>query len=137
LERQEFVYYNPRIKLRSSGRIAQLFPNYMFVAAIAERWRALLATKGIVRLLMSGVEQPATISQEVIDQLRAREVGGLVKLDQRRFRENQTVQVQRGVFAQQLAIYNGQCGSDRAFVLLRWLGAQRRVKIDEDNLAAV
>ena len=134
LARQGFETYSPRFRSRSTRAVSQLFPGYLFVL-IAERWRAISSTVGVCRLLMSGEETPATVSDEVVEQLRSRhDVEGLVKLDQRKFRRGQSAYVLRGAFADQLAIYDGQCGSDRAFVLLSWLGAQRRVAIDEDNL---
>lgn len=136
LARQGFETYSPRFRTRSTRKVVQLFPGYLFVL-LAERWAAVASTVGVCRLLMSSEERPATVSDEVIEQLRSRhDIDGLVKLDQRKFFKGQSAYVLRGAFADQLAIYDGQCGADRAFVLLNWLGAQRRVAIDEDNLAA-
>lgn len=136
LARQGFETYSPRFRSRATRAVHQLFPGYLFVL-LAERWRAVSSTVGVCRLLMSCDESPAVVSDEVVEQLRSRhDDEGLVKINQRKFHRGQSAYVLRGAFADQLAVYDGQCGSDRAFVLLSWLGAQRRVAIDEDNLAA-
>lgn len=141
LKRQAFEYYNPicdvRVKTARGTvvRQAQLFQDYMFVFVV-DRWRALKSTLGVSQLLMADADTPATVSQEVIDNLRAREENGIFVIGKSRFRDGQQLLVQEGPFAWESVIFDGQSSRDRVFVLLSILGTQRRVEMPEDNLVA-
>src|SRR5580765_3420468 len=76
LMRNGFTTYAPRIKHR--GRIGWLFPTYVFVRTWS-RFYPILWTTGVVRLLMCG-EQPASLADDIIANIRKREIGGFVKL---------------------------------------------------------
>lgn len=142
LREQGFEYYNPKfnekIKLKRGGvtfRRMQLFLGYMFVW-IESDWFPLKSTPGVIGLLMSG-DKPAAVPNSFIEALRAREnEAGNIELDRHKFHLGQSVQVQRGPFAYELGLYDGQSPRDRACVLLRCLGASRRIEMDEDNLVA-
>jgi transcription antitermination factor NusG len=120
LMRLGFVTYAPRIKIR--GRVAWLFPTYLFVGA-REQWYPVLWTNRVVRLLMAG-DQPASVKGEIVSHIRKREVGGFVKLPlpTRRLKPGQQVRIISGSFQGQVGLYEGMSGRDRERVLLELLG---------------
>jgi transcription antitermination factor NusG len=76
LMRIGFETYLPRIKHR--GRIAPLFPSYVFVR-IVDRWYPVRWIPYVIRLIMAG-EQPAAIPETFMADIRKRERNGFVKL---------------------------------------------------------
>src|SRR5690348_8016 len=80
LQRQGFGTYLPRYlkKRRHARRVdmvaAPLFPRYLFVRVDIgrDRWRSILSTFGVSRLLCNG-EVPAPISDQFIASLKSRE----------------------------------------------------------------
>jgi transcriptional antiterminator RfaH len=133
LMRLGLTTYSPRIKIR--GRIAQLFPSYIFVC-VADRWYPILWTNHVVRLLMAG-DQPATVKGEIVTHIRKREVGGFVKLPlpNRRLKPGQKVRVTNGAFQGQIGLYEGMSGRDREKVLLELLGQIVPVELPGKDIA--
>ncbi len=144
LARQNFDVYNPCYLVRRrmpdgrpGVRAVQLFPNYIFVSII-DKWRAVMSTTGVSKLLMSGEEMPAQVPEEVIKEIKNREdKNGYVVLGRNRFESGDRVQIKDGIFALEIGIYEGQRDGDRVAVLLSMLGAKRRVLIKEENLMSV
>lgn len=144
LVRQGFEVYDPRYlakrKLadgRPGVRAVQLFPNYIFVH-IVDRWRAVMSTIGVAKLLMSGDEKPAQVPPEVIDAIRGRQdKAGYVVLGKSKFEPGDRVQIKEGAFAFMTGICESQRDGDRVAILLSMLGTQRRVLIREENLVSV
>jgi transcriptional antiterminator RfaH len=133
LMRANYETYAPRIKQR--GRIALLFPTYLFVRVI-DRWYPILWTIGVTRMLMSG-ERPARLPDEIIPSLRKRERGGLIKLPPpgRALKAGQNVKIIRGSFEGHLALYEGQSGRDRERVLLELLGQLVSIELPSADIA--
>jgi transcriptional antiterminator RfaH len=131
---QGFETYLPRILVAGPvrGRIikrkAPLFPGYVFIF-ITMQWYAVSKTPGIVRLIMDG-EKPAQLADTVVDQIRERESGGVVRLPSRsRFRRGQKVRIVRGVFEGHTGLYDGMVPHQRERILLSLLG-QKDVPIE-------
>jgi transcriptional antiterminator RfaH len=144
LLRQGFEVYLPRyLKRRSHARKiekvpAPLFPRYMFVwiDIATQRWRSVQSTFGVSHLVLNGSD-PAPLAQQVIGCLRAREdASGYVQLEQRpKFALGAKVRVLAGVFADNLALFDGMADRDRVAVLLDLLGRKVRVTLDADMVA--
>jgi transcriptional antiterminator RfaH len=92
--------YLPRIRERrvsKSGRVEvsmPLFPGYAFVA-IELQWHAARWTAGVLGLILAG-DRPARVPDRVIDEIRAREVRGLVELPKAKLKSGTPVRVLRG-----------------------------------------
>jgi transcriptional antiterminator RfaH len=117
--------YLPRIRSqRITGRrkaVTALFPGYAFVL-IELQWHAARWSPGVLRLVLDGV-QPAKVPDKVITELRRRERNGLVELPSPPgFHHGDPVRITRGVFAGQLAIFDGMRAHERVAVLLQLLG---------------
>jgi transcriptional antiterminator RfaH len=121
LMRQGFETYMPRIRI-NTDRIALLFPTYIF-CRIIDRWYSARWTIGVTRMLMDG-DQPARISEQILEEIRQREVGGFVKLPKQNNgkRPGDKVKIIRGSFEGRLAIFDGMSGKERERVLLELLG---------------
>lgn len=144
LNRQGFATYLPRyLKRRRHARrvdtvAAPLFPRYLFVSIDmgVQRWRSIFSTVGVSRIVCNG-EMPTAVPDQVIENLRAREHDGLVKLDFRpSFRIGDKVRLLDGAFADCLGLYEGLKDGDRVALLLDLLGRKVRVTVDTDSVAA-
>ena len=134
LMRHQFETYAPRCKVH--GRIAMLFPSYVFVQS-GPRFYPILWTQGVVRMLMAG-ERPACLADHVIDDVRKREIGGFVKLPQRQARilkKGDGVRViKNSSFAGLTGLYEGMSSHQRARVLLELLGRKVQVELNQSEV---
>lgn len=127
-QREEFVGtqldelqpYLPRFKT-VKGRIAPLFPGYLFVPAV-EHWSPICTTVGVRSLLMSG-DHPARVPHTIIAAWKGKERGGLVQLPPPpRFRPGERLTIIRGSLKHRTVIHAGMVGRDRERVLIEMLG---------------
>lgn len=146
IQRQGSNFYLPRISEQVKVKVADkrkiavertrcLFPNYIFVPIINDRWRFLLNTFGITGVVLMG-QTPAQVPIAIINDLRSREVDGLVNLPARqsRFKAGDRVRVNGGVFTGSVGIYDGTNAKDCLRVLLDFLGRKTSVLIGEEYL---
>src|SRR5262249_1893581 len=134
--------YLPRLRevRHSHGRKIEvrppLFPGYCFVA-ITLQWHAARWSVGVVRLGMDGGE-PARVPGAVINDIRAREVRGLVELPTPPLAQfGDAMRVLRGPFAGRVGLYAGMRPRQRVEILLQLLGDARRVTLAADAVEAV
>jgi transcriptional antiterminator RfaH len=144
LERQDFQTYLPRYlrRRRHARRIdtiaAPLFPGYLFVAVdvARQRWRCIRSTIGVRRLVCNG-DEPTPMPDTVVEELRARENGGLIDLPIRPpCALGGKVRVLDGVFASCMGLFEGMSDSERVAVLLDLLGRKVRILLRRDAVAA-
>jgi transcription antitermination factor NusG len=134
--------YLPRLReqCRSHGRkilvTPPLFPGYAFVL-ITLQWHAARWAPGTCGLIMDGV-QPARVPDHVIEEIRARERGGLVELPKPPSAQpGDRVRVVHGPLAGLAGLYDGMRPRERVLVLLTVLGACRRVELRADDIEVV
>lgn len=126
--------YLPRFK-NLKGRIAPLFPGYLFAPAI-QSWGAICSTIGVRSLLMCG-ENPARVPGHVIASWRAKERGGLVQLPPPpRFTPGQRLTITRGSLKYRTVIHSGMVGKDRERVLIEMLGQHVTIIVASADLAS-
>lgn len=145
LRRQGYGVYLPkyarlRRHARKTEKVARpLFSGYLFVAVEFRRqgWHAINSTLGVARLVAAG-GTPITVSETVIEGLRAREDEyGCVRLQPQRYlKDGDKVRITEGVFESFLGLYESVTGSERALVLIDFLGRKVRALIDPEALAA-
>lgn len=143
LDRQGIETYLPQILMRRrhARKVevvrAPLFPRYLFVSqrSAMRCWRSIRSTFGVSQLVCTG-DMPAVISQRIVDDLRGREEGGIVKLGLRSFKPGDKVRFLEGSFADAIGIYEGMRDEERVSVLLDMLGRKVRVLVDELALGA-
>jgi transcriptional antiterminator RfaH len=144
-----FETYLPRVReTRTTSRVvglagtirrrkveveAPLFPGYCFIL-IELQWHGVNMAAGVIRLLMDG-QQPARVLDAIIDGIREREVGGVVRLPKPpRLKPGDRVRVVRGPFEGHFGLYDGMAPHDRVMVLLSLLGTQVRTEMAEADV---
>lgn len=135
LAQQGFETYLPKFVDRGIQRV--LFPRYLFVW-VADKWRCILGTRGIVSVIMNS-DKPSVLRDEVVQELRQREINGVVALPenvQNGFRVGETVRVVGGPFTGFTGICQGMLAHERESVLLSMLGRKVIVRLSKEDLAA-
>jgi transcriptional antiterminator RfaH len=145
LTRQGYGVYLPRyLKRRRHARRSEtvpapLFPRYLFVAIDrkVQRWRSIQSTIGVRQLVCNG-EDPASVSEGIIAELRGREdERGFVRLERRsRFATGDKIRVVEGVFDACLGLFEDMVDHERVSILLDLLGRKVRVVLHGDAVAA-
>ncbi|HEY2242621.1 MAG TPA: transcription termination/antitermination NusG family protein [Xanthobacteraceae bacterium] len=122
--------------IRAGARVEPLFRGYLFVE-LGGSWAAIENTIGVLKLLRSG-ERPAQLPVFELARLRAMERDGLVRLPKPRgLLIGDKIRVIRGLFADHLAVYDGQSSRDRVWILLEFLGQQTRAEIQRADFRTV
>ncbi|MEL6216636.1 MAG: transcription termination/antitermination NusG family protein, partial [Pseudomonadota bacterium] len=114
-----------------------LFPSYVFIHADPETQSIapVRSTQGVQTFVQFGGDY-ATVSDEIVDQIRYREKSYRNSgFERAEFREGDQVRVSRFGCEQLEAIFACDCGDSRAIVLLNMLGRETRVTVRKQNLA--
>lgn len=135
LERQDVTCVSPMITLDKIVRgkrtevCEPLFPNYLFVEFDPERIHTttISATRGVSNFVRFGA-LPATIPQQVIDELSLRPVQGII--DPLTPQPGDSVVITDGIFSGLQAIYTEPDGEARSMLLLNMLNKKVRQSID-------
>jgi transcriptional antiterminator RfaH len=129
-----FEIYLPRLREHRTvrGRRVEvrplLFPGYAFVLIVLQ-WSAARYSPGVATLVMNG-GGPARVPDDIIDEIRSRERGGLIELPKPPgLRRGDKVHITAGAFSGHLALYQGQAAHERVAVLLTLLGGQHRTEL--------
>jgi transcriptional antiterminator RfaH len=144
LTRQDFQVYCPMIMRRvrharsTSDERRPLFPGYVFVEHALEgrTWRPILGTQGVKSVVRSG-EQPSLLCGSFIDELKAREVQGVVRKPSDPLEVGQRVTVQGTAFDGLVGHIIELRDKDRVMILLELLDKQTRVQLRTENLSPV
>jgi transcriptional antiterminator RfaH len=121
---------------RRRERLRPLFPSYTFVAFQGGRWWDARWCVGVMAVIMNG-GVPAQLSDQIVDEIRARERGGAVELPRReKFKVGDRVRVLQGPFTDHFGLFAGQRPHERVLVLLALLGSQQRVELPQAAVEA-
>lgn len=145
LEQQGFETYYPRFqKQRRHARrldtiMAPLFPRYIFVKFDMEmdRWRVIHSTIGVKQLVQFG-EMPATVPEQIIDDIRTSEnERGLIVLNNRApMIKGDRVQVIRGPMCNNLGLFVEMSDNERVIILIDFLGRKVKTKVPSSFVEA-
>jgi transcriptional antiterminator RfaH len=134
-----FEVYSPRIRPARAGRgddTRPLFPGYCFILIVSQWWAARWSP-GIVRIVLDGAV-PARVPDQVIDEIRRREVCGVVELPKAPgLQRGDRVRVLGGPFQGHLGLYEGMRPHERVDVLLQLLGGACRVTLARSDVVAL
>jgi transcriptional antiterminator RfaH len=143
LKRQNFIAYCPMIRRhRSYGRriasvLRPLFPSYLFVSTGTNfgRWKPILSTYGVRTVVRNG-QRIATIDDDFIAHLRAREVDGVVVRPSEPYRIGQSVAIAGGPFGGLMATIIDMNENDRIVVLLDLMNRSTSVTLSTHQVTA-
>lgn len=138
LARQGYSVYLPRYRrwvrhARQRRLVSRpLFPRYVFVGLdrLAQPWRPIRSTVGVLGLVSSG-DEPVAVPSAIVDALRRREEeGGFDVLSPARsVRPGDAVRVIDGPFQDLVGRLLGVADHERVFVLLDVLGRSVRASV--------
>ena len=138
-----YTVYYPRLRdrrIRHGRRVElrpALFPGYAFVLIRLQQWYAARWAPGTLGLIMDGVG-PAKVPDTVIDEIRLREVDGLIELvPPPTLRRGVRVRVLHGPFSGCLAVYADMRPRERVEILLQLLGGEQRVTLANKDIEVV
>jgi transcriptional antiterminator RfaH len=140
---QKYEYYLPMIReagLRDHKKVElakPLFPRYIFTMC-KPQWSSLTGTFGVSAVVMDG-KQPRRVPDRIIDSIRGREGGdGFVRLDEEEgLKPGDQVKIGKGVLEGNIGIYQGMDADERAMVLFKMLGSERKILLDPKVLIIV
>jgi transcriptional antiterminator RfaH len=145
LMRQGYDVYLPRyLKRRRHARRSEtvpapLFPRYFFVSfdRKVKCWRSIQSTIGVSQLVCNG-EDPASVSEGIIDELRGREdERSFVRLERpSRFAPGDQIRVVEGIFDACRWLFDDMVDHERVAILLELLGRKVRVVLHGGAVAA-
>jgi transcriptional antiterminator RfaH len=140
LHHQAFETYLPMCihDWAKKPRIRPFLIGYIFIRLDpdCERWRAIFSTYGMRTMLFSG-DKPSAVPDWIVEEIRAREVDGLVRLPpplQSKFKNGDAVRVKGSPLD---AVFETVVDHRRAAVFLSLLGQTKRHVVDFNRLTAV
>ncbi|MBO0711753.1 MAG: hypothetical protein J2P47_10800, partial [Acetobacteraceae bacterium] len=116
--------------------LTPLFPGYCFTR-IELQWHDVRRCPGVMRLVRIGGDEPVHVPDQVIDAIRKRERNGVDPPKKRGIKTGDRVHIISGALSGRFGLYAGMASRERAMILLRLLGADRRVKLAQDAIEPV
>ncbi len=142
LEQQGYDCYLPLLaseKLIKGAvtRLAEpLFPRYLFIrldtSDSAKSWSPIRSTRGVSKLVSFG-NQPAKVSDELVDLIRARETSGELA-EKRLFNPGETIRVVDGPFAGLECIFQSIDGTQRVMILIELMSKPVRMAVSPNSI---
>lgn len=139
LGRQKFETYLPLyLPDHPKANVHPLFVGKMFVRLDLgnERWLPVLSTIGVRDVIRGSEKRPIAVQDWIIDEIRGREVNGLVQLDAKietgPFKRGDKVQLKHSPLT---AIFQERVDARRAAVLLSLLHTDSRVIVPFSKLS--
>ena len=137
LARQAFQAYCPmmRTRVRHARRtldvLRPLFPGYLFVRVNPDlqRWRPILATYGVRKLVCCG-DRPGFLDEGFVEGLKSREIGGAIVRPASSYEAGQQVKMVGGAFDGLIATILECDEKDRLVVLMDLLNRPTKVRVD-------
>ncbi len=133
LERQQFVFYAPKImeerivRHRKVDVPVYLFSTYIFIQ-VQDRWLPLSYTYGLSKLVLGHENKPSQVPQKLIDDLMEREQGGFYQLMKpQSFHRGQMLYVKSGLLEGKFGVCQGMKGPDRVKVLFAGMKAEMAI----------
>ncbi|HDJ23820.1 MAG TPA: hypothetical protein ENF17_08025 [Candidatus Aminicenantes bacterium] len=138
LQEANFVVYNP--KYSQEGLIKPFFPGYQFVCFdFPAQYRLIRYTRG-VKKVVGNSDGPIAIAEEVIHEIKAREIDGLIELN--KYGEEpgveDEIEVMEGPFKGLRGIFRKELtDNERVIILLNYISYQGKLIIEKKKLKKV
>ncbi|MGY4534479.1 transcriptional antiterminator RfaH [Pseudomonas sp. TE3786] len=132
LLRQNYVTFRPQLVTQRLLRgkrqsvLESLFPGYLFIQLSHEdNWSALRSTRGVSRIVNFN-HGPATVTDQVIEHLRARCSG---ETSSQLFKPGDKLQIIQGPLNTLEGIFLSMDGTERVMILLQLLSREQPVRV--------
>jgi transcriptional antiterminator RfaH len=130
-----FTYYNPVYKYE--GRVQPFFPGYGFlVFDFPSQYQMVKYTRGVKRVV-GNQGGPIPVPDEVIEELRSREMDGLIELEKHGVapRVGDEIEVAEGALKGLRGIFQKELGDkERVMILLSYVSYQGQLLIEKKKL---
>lgn len=116
-----------------------LFPRYLFIRLdnnnSAKSWSPIRSTRGVSKLVSFG-NQPARVSDELVDLICARETSGEIA-ERRLFNPGESIRVVDGPFSGIEGIFQSIDGAQRVMILIELMSKPIRVAVPPTSIRRV
>jgi transcriptional antiterminator RfaH len=130
-----FTYYNPIY--RFENRVRPCFPGYGFLAFdFPSQYQMVKYTRGVKRVV-GNREGPIPMPDEIIQELRTREVGGLIEFEKHGIepRVGDEIEVAEGALKGLRGVFQRELGDkERVMILLSYVSYQGQLLIEKRKL---
>ena len=145
LTRQGYVTFFPRFRFSQTRRqrcdtvLKPVFPGYVFVAfdASSPGWTSINSTRGVRRLISSGIgrPQPVPVTAMELIQKRCRGQIMLELLDE--LQPGDLVQINTGPLANRVAKVERLAEGDRVALLFEIMGTEQVITVDQGSIGPI
>jgi len=137
LENQNFHVYCPLALIRNKNEV--LFPGYIFIQLDkdTQNWSPIRSTKGVLYFVRFGLSY-AKIPNNIIEFIKTNQLNTAEKLKNiNKYKSGDKVQITDGVFKNCIAIFKSYKSEERIILLMRVLGQQQAININQELLVAL
>ncbi len=113
-----------------------LFPRYLFIRLdtgdSAKSWSPIRSTRGVSKLVTFG-NQPAKVSDMLVDLIRARETSGEIA-EKRLYNPGESIRVVNGPFTGVEGIFQSIDGTQRVMILIELMSKPVRMAVSPNSI---
>jgi transcriptional antiterminator RfaH len=137
LANQGFNVFLPKAIIKN--KTTPLFPGYLFIQLDdkIQNWTPIRSTKGVSNFVRFGLSF-AKVPNQIINLIRIQQQQTIEKLiNICSHQKGDHLEIQTGAFKGQQAIFQNYSAKDRVIVLLKLIGQQQEVLLDEKEVIAI
>ena len=137
LTNQDFDVFFPKAVI--NNKTTPLFPNYLFIELDdkTQNWTPIRSTKGVSNFVRFGLSF-AKVPNQIINLIKTQQQQTIEKMiNICSHHKGDYLEIQTGVFKGQQAIFQNYNSSDRVTVLLKLIGQQQAITLDQREVIAV
>jgi len=137
LENQGYISYCPIVKINKKNVV--LFPGYIFIYLDKnnENWSPIRSTKGVLNFVRFGLNF-AQVPEHIIEYIKVNQANSEQKLKKlSKFKKGDKVQITDGVFKNCIAIFKSYKSEERIILLMKVLGQQQAININQELIGAL
>ena len=137
LTNQDFDVFFPKAVI--NNKTTPLFPSYLFIELDdkIQNWTPIRSTKGVSNFVRFGLSF-AKVPNQIINLIKTQQQQTIEKMiNICSHHKGDYLEIQTGVFKGQQAIFQNYNSSDRVTVLLKLIGQQQAITLDQREVIAV
>jgi len=137
LSNQGFDIFHPKAMIKNKS--VSLFPRYLFIQLDDnnENWTPIRSTKGVTNFVRFGLNF-AIVPNQIIRLIKIQQQQTIEKLiNICSHQKGDSIEIQTGAFKGQQAIFQNYNSTDRVTVLLKLIGQQQAITLDQREVVAV
>ena len=137
LSNQGFDIFHPKAMIKNKS--VSLFPRYLFIQLDDknQNWTSIRSTKGVANFVKFGLKF-AIVPNQIIRLIKIQQQQTIEKLiNICSHQKGDSIEIQTGAFKGQQAIFQNYNSSDRVTVLLKLIGQQQAITLDQCEVVAV